>query len=128
MPIRVLLEDDSESLRHVIKAVLRSEPAIQLVGEACNYQELLAMLGEVSPDVVVMDVHMPDAGHVEPESLKARLTRACLLAISFANDQETANHASRFGAVRLLDKIELGHTLIPAIKDCLQEKTDAQST
>jgi hypothetical protein len=42
------------------------EPAIQLVGEACDYQGLLAMLGEVSPDVVVMDVHTRTAYRKKP--------------------------------------------------------------
>jgi two-component system, chemotaxis family, protein-glutamate methylesterase/glutaminase len=121
--IRVLVADDSEPLRHVLKAVLRMDPAIQLVGEASDYQQLLAIMSQVPADVIVMDVHMPDAEQMKPETVKLRLTDCCLLAISFANDRETANHAREFGAVRLLDKIELGRTLIPAIKNCRQEKT-----
>jgi DNA-binding NarL/FixJ family response regulator len=95
------------------------------VGEVCSYQELLAALNRVQADVVVMDVHMPDSEHVAPESIKAQLNTQCLLAISFANDEETANHAKNYGAVRLLDKIELARTLIPAIQDC-QQKTKTQ--
>jgi DNA-binding NarL/FixJ family response regulator len=125
-PIRVLLADDSETLRRAVKAVLRSEPLILLVGEVCNYQELLGTLAQLRVDVVVMDVHMPDSEQVQPESIKAQLGTQCLLAISFANDAETANHAKNYGAVRLLDKIELGRTLIPAIKDCQQQKTKTQ--
>ena len=123
IPIRVLLADDSETLRRGMKALLRSEPSIHLVGEACNYLELLTMLGELSTDVIVMDVYMPGADDLNPESVRAQLTTSCLLAISFANDEETKNQAKRFGAVRLLDKIELGRTLIPAIKSCQQEKS-----
>jgi two-component system chemotaxis response regulator CheB len=59
--IRVMLADDSDSLRRVMKAVLRMEPAIQLVGEACDFQQLLVMMVKVPADVIVMDVHMPDA-------------------------------------------------------------------
>ena len=119
--IRVLLADDSETLRRAVKAVLRSEPSIVLAGEVCNYQELLATLSRVRVDVVVMDVHMPDSEHVGPESIKAQLRTQCLLAISFANDEQTAAHAKNYGAVRLLDKIELARTLIPAILDCQQK-------
>lgn len=126
-PIRVLVADDSETLRRAVKAVLRSEPSILLVREVCDYQELLAALTEGQVDVVVMDVHMPDSEHVRPESIKAQLSTQCLLAISFANDEQTANHAKNYGAVRLLDKIELARTLIPAIKDCLQQKAKSQS-
>jgi hypothetical protein len=73
-----------------------------------------------------MDVHMPDSELVEPESIKAQLNTQCLLAISFANDEGTESHAKSYGAVRLLDKIELARTLIPAIKDCIKEKTKTQ--
>jgi DNA-binding NarL/FixJ family response regulator len=124
-PIRVLLADDSETFRRAVKAVLQSQPSILLVGEACSYQELLSTLHRLQVDLVVMDVHMPDSEHVEPESIKAQLSTQCLLAISFANDEATANHAKNYGAVRLLDKTELARTLIPAIMGC-QQKTQAQ--
>ena len=124
-PIRVLLADDSETLRRAVKAVLRSEPSIVLVGEVCSYQELVAALSQSEVDVVVMDVHMPDSEQIEPASIKAQLSTQCLLAISFANDEGTANHAKNYGALRFLDKVELGRTLIPAIIDC-QHKTKAQ--
>jgi DNA-binding NarL/FixJ family response regulator len=123
--IRVLLADDSETLRRAVKAVLRSEPSIVLVGEACNYQELVAALSRLKVDVIVMDVHMPDSELVEPESIKAQLNTP-LLAISFANDEGTANHAKDYGASRLLDKVELARTLVPAIKGCLQQKAESQ--
>jgi chemotaxis response regulator CheB len=120
--IRVLLADDSRAVRRTMKLLLDSDPAIALIGEAASFQELLAMLNEVRADVVVMDVHMPGSEQVQPESVKAELATACLLAISFANDRELEEHARRFGAIRLLDKIELGSTLIPAIKDCQRRR------
>jgi chemotaxis response regulator CheB len=115
--IRVLLADDSPAVRRTMKLLLDSDPSIALIGEAANFQELLAMLNEVRADVVLMDVHMPGSGQVQPESVKAQLATACLLAISSANDCESEEHAKKFGAIRLLDKIELGSTLIPAIRD-----------
>ena len=120
--IRVLLADDSRAVRRTMKLLLDSDPSIALIAEAANFQELLAMLNEVRADVVVMDVHMPGSGQVQPESVKAQLATACLLAISFANDCESEEYAKKFGAIRLLDKIELGSTLIPAIKDCQRRK------
>ena len=63
--------------------------------------------------------------HVDPDSITAQLRTQCLLAISFANDEETANRAKNYGAVRLLDKIELArnprHTRLPAAKN--EDKT-----
>jgi hypothetical protein len=70
---------------------------------------------------------MPDAHQANREYIKAQLSKPCLLAMSFANDKETIDLAQCFGAVRLLDKADLVSTLVPAIKECMQGKEQAQS-
>jgi DNA-binding NarL/FixJ family response regulator len=125
--IRVLLADDSELFRRAVATLLFKESTITLVGEACSYQELLTKLGESDVDVILMDVHMPNAHQANPEYIKAQLSKPCLLAMSFANDKETIDLAGSFGAVRLLDKTELARTLVSAIKECVQQKGKAHS-
>jgi hypothetical protein len=66
-----------------------------------------------------MDVHMPNAVMANAEFIKTQLRGSCLLAMSFANDEETIRLAESYGAVRLLDKTELANTLVPAIKQCI---------
>jgi DNA-binding NarL/FixJ family response regulator len=85
-----------------------------------DYAELLSKIGETNVDVILMDVHMPNAERSNAEFIKGQLRGACLLAISFANDEETILLAESYGAFRLLDKTELGSTLVPAIKECIQ--------
>ena len=120
-PIRVLLADDHEAMRRAIRALLELEPMIRIVGEASNYGELLKRLRQRKADVIVMDVHMPDAAEIDAHSVKRQLGGSCLIAVSFARDEETRLLAQSLGAFRLLDKIDLGQTLVGAIEDCTRQ-------
>jgi DNA-binding NarL/FixJ family response regulator len=123
--IRVVLADDHEPMRRAIRALLQSLP-ITITGEASNYIELLDGLGAWRPDVVIMDVHMPNAKSANPATVRVRLGGLCLLAMSFANDEETKHLARSYGAFRLLDKMELGSTLVPAIQECTRRPGKAK--
>jgi len=70
------------------------------------------------PQIVILVLHMSDDDSITPEEFRSRLNlgAARLLAISVWNDQETRTLAKSFGAVELLDKVNLGTDLIPAIK------------
>jgi two-component system, NarL family, response regulator LiaR len=59
MAIRVLLADDHTLFRQGVKQILRSYQGIEVVGEAENGEEACQLVDELSPDVVVMDMHMP---------------------------------------------------------------------
>ncbi len=65
MTIRVLLADDHAVVRAGIKALLEREPGIEVVGEAATGREALAMTRQLQPDVVVMDISMPDMDGLE---------------------------------------------------------------
>jgi DNA-binding NarL/FixJ family response regulator len=125
-PTRVLLADDSERIRRAICTLLNTEPNIKVVAEASDYAELLSKIGETNVDVVLMDIYMPNAAVANAEIIKSQLRGSCLLAISFMNNEETILLAKSYGAVRLLDKTELANTLVPAIKECMQQRPEAQ--
>lgn len=58
--INIILADDHKIIRDGIKAFLREDQEINVVGEASNGNELLKTLSEVKPDVVLMDINMPE--------------------------------------------------------------------
>jgi DNA-binding NarL/FixJ family response regulator len=58
-PIRVLLADDHQLFRSGIASLLASDPALQVVGQAANGEEAVALAAEVQPDVVLLDIQMP---------------------------------------------------------------------
>jgi two-component system, chemotaxis family, protein-glutamate methylesterase/glutaminase len=57
--IRVVVVDDSALMRRVITGLLEQDPAIRVVGAACNGREAIEMVQELRPDIVTMDVRMP---------------------------------------------------------------------
>jgi DNA-binding NarL/FixJ family response regulator len=63
--IGVLLVDDQELMRMAFRMVIDSQPDLEVVGEASNGTEAVAAVGQLSPDVVLMDVRMPQMDGVE---------------------------------------------------------------
>ena len=126
-PIRLLIADDSDIVRRAICRVLEDASAITVIGEARNYTELLRIFRESTPQVVLMDLRMPDDTQFHADTIKAQLGDSCLLAMSAFADEETASLARRYGALKLLDKAGLGSTLIPAIEECTREKGKVQN-
>ncbi len=64
-PIRILLVDDHAIVRDGLRAVLKTQPDIEVVGEAENGQAAVAMAGSLAPDVVLMDLVMPGMDGIE---------------------------------------------------------------
>ncbi len=117
MPIKVLLADDSDVMRRAIRGLLEEHPDIELVGEASDFGETIQMTTEFRPQVIVMDLNMKnDAMTVSDVKLHLDGCDARVVAISFANDETAQALADVFGAVTLLDKMELTNELIPTIK------------
>jgi DNA-binding NarL/FixJ family response regulator len=65
MTIRVLLADDQQLVRGGFRMILRAEPGIDVVGEAADGAEAVALARELDPDVVLMDVRMPNVDGIE---------------------------------------------------------------
>jgi two-component system response regulator DevR len=116
MKISVLLADDSEIMRKAIVGILRDDPDVQLLAQASSFIQTMELTSRLHPQVVVMDLYMKDEKDVTPSQVKSSLRGSVLLAISLRNDDETKAMAESFGAVILLDKVNLAAELIPAIK------------
>ena len=117
--VRVLLADDAAIIRNAVSRVLESEPSIKLVGVAETFSQTIEMASSLKPDVVLLDLHMPDESLIPPTQVKSELGRsgARVLGMSLSGEdyEETRTLAETFGVSRLLDKAEFGRTLIPAI-------------
>jgi two-component system response regulator NreC len=117
MPIKVLLADDSDVVRRAIRRLLEGHPDIELVGEASDFSETAQMTTELRPHVIVVDLNMKnDAMTISDVKPQLNGCDARVVAISFANDEIAQTLANNFGAVTLLDKMELVNELIPTIK------------
>jgi DNA-binding NarL/FixJ family response regulator len=73
MPIRVLLADDTEFVRRAIRRLLETCPELDVVGEAADFAETIRMANDLKPQVIVMDLHMPDETSFTSQAVKSLL-------------------------------------------------------
>jgi len=113
----VLLADHSDLMLRLIGRLLQEQPEIELLGHAKNFAQALQMTAELKPQVVVMELHMPDEAKFEPDFIKSQLLCSAkhIIIISVWNDEKSQALADSYGAASFLDKNTLTSTLIPAI-------------
>jgi len=123
MPIKVLLADDCDFMRRAIRRTLEEEPRIEVVGEASNFAKTIQMIADFKPDVLLLDLHLPEERHFAPEMVKSQLVSVeKVVAVSFSNDDEAKDLAKSYGAAALLDKMSLYHELVPTIMQCSDKR------
>jgi len=74
--MRVAIADDHRLMLDGIKRALETAPDIEVVGEAMSGDEMLALLPTVQPDVVILDLRMPNGDGLDTLAASARTTRA----------------------------------------------------
>lgn len=74
-PVRVVVVDDHPVFRRGLRVLLEAEFGINVVGEAADAAQAIALSSELTPDVVVMDVRLPDASGVTPAGRSRRPPR-----------------------------------------------------
>ena len=127
MPIKVLMADDSHAMRKAIRRTLEEEPRIELVAEASTFAETIQKIADFKPTVLLLDLNLPEKREFTPALVKAQLQCVCTLAVSLSNDDEAKALAQSYGAVSLLDKMNLYTEIIPAIMNCSDKKNFSAS-
>ncbi|MEO4037958.1 response regulator transcription factor [Micrococcaceae bacterium Sec6.3] len=117
MTLRVLLVDDQPLIRVGFTAILRSQPDLEVVGEAGDGEDALRLAAETDPDVVCMDVQMPRLDGVEAtRRLVAGGTRAAVLILTTFDTDEALFAALTAGAAGFLLKSAGPEELIEAVR------------
>jgi two-component system, NarL family, response regulator DevR len=116
-PLRVLLVDDHEVVRDGIKALLASADDIVVAAEAGSVREAVAIAERTQPDVVVMDVRLPDGSGIEAtRDIRAqRPSIQVLMLTSFADDEALFASIMAGAAGYVLKQIK-GADLVTAIR------------
>jgi two-component system, NarL family, response regulator LiaR len=116
-PIRVLLTDDHAIVRKGVRALLATERDIQVVGEACSGREAVAQAESLCPDVILMDLVMPELDGIEAtRQIIARQPGSRILILtSFAADEKVFP-AIKAGALGYLLKDSGPEELVEAIR------------
>src|ERR1700748_2966031 len=98
-PIRVLIADDHALFRHGLEMVLDEEDDIDLVGQASDGTEAVAVAGESLPDVVLMDIRMPKSSGIEAcRATKEVAPSAKIIILTISDEEEDLFEAIRAGA------------------------------
>jgi two-component system, NarL family, response regulator NreC len=115
--IRILLADDHAVVRQGFGRILASHTDLEVIGEAGNGREAVELAGELKPDVVVMDVSMPELNGIEAtRRLMKASPRTRVLALSMHKDSVYVREILRAGAQGFLLKDASDSDLITAVR------------
>ena len=119
--IRVLLADDHTVVRAGIRTLLDGEPDLEVVGEASNGQEAVRKIGELHPDVVVMDIAMPELdGMKATREAIARDPDTRVVILTMHDDEEYFFEVLNAGAMGYVLKNAAPTDLVTAIRTVYQ--------
>jgi two-component system, NarL family, response regulator DevR len=116
-PVRVFLVDDHEVVRRGVAEVLEDDPGITVAGEAGSVAEALARVPAVRPDVVVLDMRLPDGDGADLcRRLLQRVTGMRCLVLTSYSEPDALDAAVRAGASGFLLKQVRGPALVSAVR------------
>jgi len=119
-PARLVIADDHELVREGLRAMLENEPDLEIVGEATTGREALEVCRQLQPDLVLMDVRMPDMdGLVAAESIKEEWPRISVLAITLSEDPDYLLRALKAGVAGYVLKDASRADVVAAVRRAL---------
>jgi DNA-binding NarL/FixJ family response regulator len=116
--IRIVLADDERMVRTALRVILDAEPGLEVVGEATTGAEAVSVVRSLRPDVVLMDVRMPEIDGIRAtEQILATLTEPPRIVVvtTFENDAYVYD-ALRAGAAGFLLKRAAAEDLVQAVR------------
>ena len=118
---RLLLADDHDLVREGIRAVLEGEPDLLVVGEAANGRQAVELCKELRPDLVLMDVRMPEMdGLAATRAIKEDLPQTSVVMVTMHESPDYLLEAIKAGAAGYILKDAAGERLVEAVRRTLE--------
>lgn len=116
-PIKVLLVEDHLILSESFGALLSADPQIQVVGMAASVKTAVALAREQDPDIVLMDVRLPDGSGLDAAmTIRATAEHIAFVFLTAYDSEEAMAEAIEAGAAAFVAKSEAPETVVDAIK------------
>ncbi len=126
--IRVLLADDHREIRRMLALSLEEESDIEIVGQATGGKDAVRMARELRPDVVLMDISMPEMdGIAATRILHGELPEVRVLGLTVFAEADAEEAMRQAGAVGFLSKGQSVHKLAGAIRACFRSGSSSGS-
>lgn len=123
MPIRLVVADDHGLLRAGLVALLNAESGMTVIGEADDEHSAVSQTVEKRPDVVLMDISMPDSGGIEAtRRIKQLVPEAKVLIMTVHEDKGLMQEAIRAGAMGYILKRAIKSELVNAIQAVMRNE------
>ncbi len=122
--ITILLAEDHAIVRQGLRTLLESEGHFEVVGQAQTGREAIVLAAKLRPDVILMDIAMPELNGLEAtRQILAAHPAAKVLMLSAHSDDEYVERATAVGAVGFLEKQTSAEILAQAIQEVAKGKT-----
>lgn len=122
--VRILLADDHEIVREGLRAMIEGQPGWEVCGDASTGREAVVLAGQLKPDIVIMDVGMPELNGLDASRQIKKLLPEVEVLIFTANEtEEIVRQIFQAGARGYLLKSEANKHLVPAIEMLCKHRT-----
>jgi two-component system response regulator NreC len=123
-PVRILLADDHIVMRNGLRLLLERQPHLQVVGEAADGRQAVALCESANPDVVIMDIAMPNLNGIEAaRQIVNRNPRTAIAILSMHSDESYVIRALKAGARAYLLKDSAEADLLAAVRALTEGKS-----
>ena len=122
-PVRILIADDHQVVREGVRALIEREPEFEVCGAATNGREAVDLARKTKPDVVVLDITMPELDGVDAtRQIKRVLPKTEVVVFSAHSSEDVVEQVFAAGAKSYIGKSDANRDLIAAIKSVAEHK------
>lgn len=124
MNIRILLADDHEVMRDGLRSLLNSQPGMEVIAEAASGREAVELAVKKKPDVIIMDINMPNLSGIEAtRQIVASVPKVKVIGLSMYSDKRFVVQLLKAGATGFLPKSSPFNEVVSAIKAVVANHT-----